>query len=87
MLEGMLSSLQPMDCSQAPLSIGFSRQEYWSGLLCPPTGDLPEPGIEPKSLMSPALTSGFFSTSATWEAPYLGPKMFSVISKVTYLEQ
>ena len=34
---------------QVPLSIGFSRQEYWSGLLCPPPGDLPHPGIKPKS--------------------------------------
>ena len=40
---------------QAPLSMGFSRQEYWSGLPCPPPGDLPNPGIEPTSLMSPAL--------------------------------
>ena len=40
---------------QAPLSMGFSRQEYWSGLPCPPPGDLPKPGIEPMSLMSPAL--------------------------------
>ena len=39
---------------QAPLSMGFSRQEYWSGLPCPPPGDLPDPGIEPMSLMSPA---------------------------------
>ena len=40
---------------QAPLSMGFSRQEYWSGLPCPPPGDLPDPGIEPMSLVSPAL--------------------------------
>ena len=53
---------------QAPLSLGFSRQEYWSGLPCPPPGDLPDPGIELVSLMSPALTGGFFTTSATWEA-------------------
>ena len=39
---------------QAPLSLGFSRQEYWNGLLCPPPGDLPFPGIEPVSSMSPA---------------------------------
>ena len=39
---------------QAPLSMGFSRQEYWSGLLCPPPGDLPDPGIELEFLMSPA---------------------------------
>ena len=40
---------------QAPLSMGFSRQEYWSGLPCPPPGHLPNPGIEPASLMSLAL--------------------------------
>ena len=48
--------------------MGFSREEYWSGLPCPPPGDLPDPGIEPKSLMSPALAGGFLTTSATWEA-------------------
>ena len=53
---------------QAPLSMGFSRQEYWSGLPCPSPGDLPNPEIEHLSLMSPALAGGFFSTSATWEA-------------------
>ena len=47
---------------QTPLSLGFSRQEYWSGLLCPPPGDLPDPGIKPTSLMSPALAGGFFTT-------------------------
>ena len=53
---------------QAPLSMGFSRQEYWSGLLCPPLGDLPHPGMEHLSLMSPALAGRFFTTSAPWEA-------------------
>ena len=53
---------------QAPLSMGFSRQEYWSGLPCPPPGDLPNPGIEPSSLMSPALAGRFFTTSTTWKA-------------------
>ena len=53
---------------QAPLSTGFSRQEYWSGPPCPPPKDLPNPGIKPKSLMSPALAGGFFTTSITWEA-------------------
>ena len=47
---------------QAPLSIGFFRQEYWSGSPCPPPGDLPNPGIEPATLMSPALAGGFFTT-------------------------
>ena len=45
---------------QAPLALGFSRQEDWSGLPCPPPGDLPDPGIEPAFLMSPALAGGFF---------------------------
>ena len=53
---------------QAPLFMGFSRQECWSGLPCPPPGDLPDPGIEIVSLMSPALVGGFFMTSITWEA-------------------
>ena len=52
---------------QALLSMGFSRQEYWSGLRCPPPGDLPNSGIEPVSLTYPALASGFFTTSAIWE--------------------
>ena len=54
---------------QAPLSMGFFRQEYWSELSCPPPGDLPDPGFEPESLMSPALAGGFFIISVTWEAP------------------
>ena len=53
---------------QAPLTMGFSRQEYWSELPCPPPGDLPHPGIEPMSFTSPALAGGFFTTSTTWEA-------------------
>ena len=70
---------------QAPLSMGFSRQEYWTGLPCPPPGDLPDPEIEPLSLMSPALAGGLFSTSATWEAlnhslPQLKPLQFSQLS-------
>ena len=52
---------------QAPLSMGFSRQEYWSGSPRPPPGDLLDPGIEPLSLISPALAGGFFTTGATWE--------------------
>ena len=53
---------------QAPLSMGFFRQEYWSGLPCPPPGELPNPGIQRASLMSPELADGFFTTSTTWEA-------------------
>ena len=54
---------------QATMSMGFSRQEYWSGLPFLPPGDLLDPGIKHMSLVSPALARGFFSTSATWEAP------------------
>ena len=53
---------------QTPLSMGFSRQEYWSGLACPFPGNLPDPGIEPVSLMSPALAGVFFTTATTSEA-------------------
>ena len=53
---------------QAPLSTVFSRQEYWSGLLCPPPGDLSHPEVKPMSLTSPALSGGFFTNCATWEA-------------------
>ena len=56
---------------QAPLSMGFSRQEYWSGLPCPPPGNLPDPGIEPTSLTSPALRGEFFTTRTTWETEVL----------------
>ena len=45
----------------APLSMGLSRQDCWSGLSCSPPGDLPDPGIEPASLMSPALAGRFFT--------------------------
>ena len=53
---------------QAPLSMGFSREKYWSGLPCPSPGDFPDPGIKPKFLMSPALAGGYFYPGATWEA-------------------
>ena len=55
----------PMDISQAPLSMEFSKQEYWSGFPFPTPGDLPKPGIKPTSLASPALAGRFFITSAT----------------------
>ena len=54
---------------QAPLSIGFSREEYWSELPFPSPEDLPDAGIKIASLVSPALAGGFFNTGATWEAP------------------
>ena len=50
---------------QVPLSMEFFRQEYWSGLPFPPSGDLPNPGIEPVSLVSPALAGGCFTTEPT----------------------
>ena len=53
---------------QASLSMGLFRQEYWSGLPCPPPGDLPNSKTEPASLMSPALAGEFFTIIATWEA-------------------
>ena len=69
---GRFSRVQPFAtpwtvARQAPLPMGFSRQEHWSGLPFPPPGRLPEPGITPVSLASPALTDGFFTTSAIWE--------------------
>ena len=65
-----LTLCDPMDyiAHGAPLSMEFSRQEYWSGLSCPSPGVLPDPGIEPTSLMSPALTGELFTTGAPWEA-------------------
>ena len=53
---------------QAPLTVGFSRQEYGSGLQLPSPGDLPDPEMKLDSLIAPALASGFFTTSTTWEA-------------------
>ena len=60
-LQSCLTLCDPMDCSLPGSSLGtfFSRQKYWSGLPCPPPGDLPDPGFK---LMSPALVSGFFTT-------------------------
>ena len=53
---------------QAPLSMGFPRQEYWDGLLFPTPEDLPDAGIEPVSPVSPSLAGGFLTNCATWEA-------------------
>ena len=69
MLQSCLTLCDPWTVAcQAPLSMGFSTQEYWSGLPCPPPADLPDSGIETPSHMSPALAGGFFTTTATWEA-------------------
>ena len=71
----MSKSLQPHGswtvACPVPLSVGFSRQEYWSGLLFPPPVGLPDPEIKPMSLMSPTLAGGFFTTSTTWKAHLL----------------
>ena len=57
------NSCNPMDLAhQAPLPMGFSRQEYWSGLPFSPSGNLSDPGFEPKSPTSPALAGGIFTT-------------------------
>ena len=55
---------------QAPLSMGFSRKAYWSGLPCPPPGDLPNTGIEPESPASPALAGGFFILASPGKTTY-----------------
>ena len=70
---------------QAPLSMGFSRQEYWSGLLRHTPGDLPDAGIVPKSLRSPSLAGGFLTTNATWEA-LISRYMVTKISNNTNLK-
>ena len=56
---------------QAPLSMKFSRQDCWSGLPFPSSGDLPNPGIEPPSLVSPTLAGRFFTSRVTREAQQL----------------
>ena len=63
----LFENLRTVAC-QVPLSMGFSRQEYSSGLPCPPPGDLPDPGIEPKSLK---FVGGLFTSSTTWEVHVL----------------
>ena len=71
-----------MDCTcQASPSMGFSRPEYWSGLACPPPGDLPDPGTEPAAPTSSELAGGFSATSATCKAPnwFYKTNIFSVV--------
>ena len=73
----------PIDYSLRGSSImGFSRQEYWSGLPCPPPEALPNPGIKAPALISPVLTGWFFITSTTWEAHELWDLMQSMVTRV-----
>ena len=84
----LFATLRTIAC-QALLSMGFSRQEYWNGLSCPPPGDLPNSGIEPMSLTSSALVGRFFTTSTTWEADPEIPLLhiYSKKTKIlTYME-
>ena len=67
--------------SQAPLSTGFSRQRSWNGLPFSPPGDLPDPGIKPTSLMSPALAGGLFTTHTTGEALRTSLNITSLVMK------
>ena len=62
---------------QAPRSMGFCRQEYWSGLPFPTPGDLLNPGVKPESLSSPALAGGLFTTSTTWKSESEGCSVVS----------
>ena len=71
----------------APLSMGFSRQEEGSGLPCSPPEDLPDPGIKPVSLTSPALAGGFFTTHATWYINSFTSKYSWTLPLLCYLEQ
>ena len=67
--QSCLTFCNPMDYHPPGSSVhGIPYQEYWSGLPFPTPGDLPNPEIKPMSLLSPALTGRFFTTSATWEA-------------------
>ena len=65
---GMCMPAKLLQSCPTPLSMGFSREEYWSGLLLPSPGDLPDSGIKPMSPTSATLAGRFFTTSSTWEA-------------------
>ena len=79
---------------QAPLPMGFSRQEYWSGLPCSSAGNFPYPGIEPTSHISSALAGRFFTASSIWEAQYIpifkiiitNPQVGGLDSTMSYTE-
>ena len=72
LLQLCLVLCNPMDCilpGSSPLSMGSSRQEYWSGLTYPPPWDLSDSGIKPMSLTSPVLADRFFTIGTTWKYP------------------
>ena len=69
---------------QAPLSTGFSRQEYWSGLPCPPPGDLPNPGIEPTSHVSPDLQAYLFTTEPLRKPSFMNNQSLLCISSLIW---
>ena len=69
---------------QAPLSMEFPRQEYWSGLPFPPLGDLPNPGINPPSLVSPVLADRFFTTTPPGK-PLLPPRIRCITPSKLYI--
>ena len=69
LLQLSLTLYDPMDCSLAGSSVhGILQEGILEWLPCPPPGDLPDPGIKPASLVSPAVASRLFTTSATWKA-------------------
>ena len=68
-LQSYQTLFNPVYAHQVPLSMEFSRQEYWGGLPFPSPGYLPDPGIEPTSLASSALAGGFFTTEPPGKAP------------------
>ena len=72
---------------QAPLSMGFSRQEYWSRLPFLSPGAFSEPEIKLTSLASPALASRFFTTSTTWEAPCEAVRTHKILNIKTYKQK
>ena len=84
LLQSHLTLCDPMDCSlPAPLSMGFSRQEYWSELPCPPPRDLPDPRTQVSCVS--CIGSRFFTTSTTWEAPQTVYLLANKLSKTELL--
>ena len=79
----MSNSLQPMGCSPPGSSVhADSPGKNWNGWSCPPPEDLPNSGIKPTSLRSPALADGFFTTGATWDTQVPGKPKYLAVSSV-----